>query len=195
MNYIEVQQMRKQAADTFNTAVEKERQRRLAISKGDPRIEAAFDNATRRAAANAQAKRIADNKRYEDFRAEQRAQAQARANRVNATIAGQRQADAANKAKAMGVAPQPEPAANAATARKARINAANQRTALNTGKPTTGSGYMKLPNGQYASISNGRIMPIKNKQVPAFNTPQPNKPSAMRPNPAAIPQQKQRAIA
>jgi hypothetical protein len=132
----------------------------------------------------------------DQFNAEQKARTQARVNRVNAEIARQQKADAVNSARATGAATAPKPEPNAAAAaRQARINAANQRNALSTGKPTTGSGYMKLPDGTYASISNGNIKPIKNKTAPAFNTRQPKPASSMRPNPSAIPQQNQRRLA
>ena len=178
-------------ADAFDAAVEQQRRNRSALTGGDPRFEAAFDNAARQRAITAQANRKEDAARYDAFAAEQRAQAQSRAARVNATIARQQRADSINRANAAGAAPKAEPNA-AAAARQARINAANQRNALNTGKPTTGSGYMKLPDGRYASISNGNIKPIKNKTAPAANTRQPKPASPMRAAPAAIPQQNQR---
>ena len=172
MNYIEVQKMRKQAADAFNTAVEKERQRRLAISKGDPRVEAAFDNAARQRAVTAQANRLADKQMRDQFNAEQKARTKARVNRVNAEIARQQKADAVNRAKAMGVAPAPK--------------AEPQPTTVGTqpahmGRPTTGTGTMKDAQGNVWSIQNGkqtlvsraqqpRLAPKPQTQTNAYNT-------------------------
>ena len=76
-------------ANAFDAAVEQQRRNRSALTGGDPRFEAAFDNAARQRAITAQANRKEDAARYDAFAAEQRAQAQSRAARVNATIARQ----------------------------------------------------------------------------------------------------------
>jgi len=157
MNYIEVQNMRKQAADAFNTAVEKERQRRLAISKGDPRVEAAFDNAARQRAATAQANRLADKQMRDQFSAEQKARTQARVNRVNAEIARQQKADAVNRARAMGVAPAPKAEPQPITVRTQPAH---------MGRPTTGTGTMKDAQGNVWSIQNGKQTLVRKAQPP-----------------------------
>ena len=101
MKYTDVVKFMKHAASEWDDAIEKERQRRLAISKGDPKIEAMFDAGARQRAAKSQANRIADNNMRAEFDAIQKGKTTARANSVNAEIARQQKADALVREKAM----------------------------------------------------------------------------------------------
>jgi len=101
MKYTDVVKFMKQAASEWDDAIEKERQRRLAISKGDPAIEAMFDAGARQRVAKSQANRVADNNMRAEFDAVQKGKTTARANSVNAEIARQQKADALAREKAM----------------------------------------------------------------------------------------------
>jgi hypothetical protein len=162
MNYIEVQALRKQAADEFTRGVEAEAARRARISGGDPRIEKIMDEGVLKRQQERQAKAQAEKVRQDKFRAEQKAQAQARAGRVNGEIARQQRAEKLQRDKELGLTP--------------------AKTApMHTGAPTTGTGYMKLPDGTYATITNGKITPLQSPRTGAPATTAVAKAPARRP--------------
>lgn len=98
MKYTDVVKLMKTAAE-FDDAIEKERQRRLQISKGDPKIEAMFDAGARERVARSQADRLADNAMADKFKARQIADRNALAEKTRKGLATVDAMDAKAKAR------------------------------------------------------------------------------------------------
>ena len=99
MKYTDVVKFMKQAASEFDDAIEKERQRRLQISQGDPKIEAMFDAGARERVAKSQANRLADNAMADKFKARQIADRNALAIKTRKGLATVDAMDAKAKAR------------------------------------------------------------------------------------------------